>query len=77
MIVVVICGLAGMVASCFVWKRQKNNLKDKILSVPASCSSAPEAIVVQQAPQETHPPSLPDYSIFRLVPDRQYSIFTK
>lgn len=68
-IVVVVCGLVAMVASCFVWKRRKNHLRDKTLSVaaPSLGCSAPEAIVVQQPTPVTHSPCSLDYSVFRLV----------
>ncbi|KAK4026366.1 hypothetical protein OUZ56_015369 [Daphnia magna] len=66
-IVVVVFGLVAMVASCFVWKRRKNHLRDKTLSVaaPSLCCSAPEAIVVQQPTPVTHSPCSLDYSVFR------------
>lgn len=36
-VTVVVCGVAGMIVSCFVWKRRKNHLRDKTLSLP-SCA---------------------------------------
>lgn len=60
-VIVVVCGLAGMFASCFVWKRRKSHLKGKALNGPSpppsasSPSSRPEStsVVVGVQPGST------------------------
>lgn len=80
-VVVVVCGLAGIVASCFVWKKRKSHLKDKVLNSPSTVL-VPDSAMVNQRHQRgaaaaaapplltpllpaPFPASASDYSAFR------------
>ena len=61
-IVIVIVGLTGMVASCFVWNKRKQQLEQKVVSVVSQSPAPPTQQVTWTPPL---PPTTPPNECFK------------